>query len=98
MIIIHAFLKVDSKHREEFFAQAKQVSAPSQAESGNISYQFYENPEQPNDFVFLEKWKDQDSIDYHEGTVHFKKFAEDVQHVLSAPIQVEVFNVSEEDK
>lgn len=98
MIIIHAFLKVEPKHREKFFSQARQVAVPSQAEAGNISYQFYENPEQPNNFVFLEKWKDKESIDYHEGTSHFKQFAEEVQHVLSEPIQVEVFNVFDEDK
>ncbi|WP_046176747.1 putative quinol monooxygenase [Domibacillus indicus] len=96
MIIIHAFLKVNPKYRDDFLQKAKQVAVPSQAEEGNISYQFYENPERPNSFVFLEKWKDKESINYHEATAHFKQFAEEVQLVLSEPIQVEVFNVSEE--
>ncbi|WP_374110593.1 putative quinol monooxygenase [Neobacillus cucumis] len=25
-----------------------------------MSYQYYENPEQPNTFVFVEKWQDQE--------------------------------------
>ncbi|RFU60167.1 putative quinol monooxygenase [Bacillus sp. V59.32b] len=94
MIIIHAFLKVDPKRRNEFLEQAKQVTAPSQAETGNISYQFYEDPEQPNNFVFLEKWKDQTAIDEHEETSHYKNFANDVQRVLLEPVHVELYEAT----
>ncbi|MDQ0217416.1 antibiotic biosynthesis monooxygenase [Peribacillus cavernae] len=94
MIIIHAFFKVDPNHRQDFIKQARQVGAPSQAEEGNISYHFYEDPEQPNSFVFLEKWKDQEAITLHEETSHFKSFGSDVQDVLLEPIQVEVYEAS----
>jgi quinol monooxygenase YgiN len=95
VIIIHAFLKVDPKHRDDFLQQAKQVTAPSQAEEGNISYQFFEAPQQPNQFVFLEKWQDQAAITFHEETAHFKAFVEGVQRVLSEPLYVELFEAAE---
>jgi quinol monooxygenase YgiN len=94
VIIIHAFLKVDPKHRADFLQQAKQVTAPSQAEEGNISYQFFEDSQRPNEFVFLEKWKNQEAIAYHEETTHFKAFAEGVQRVLSEPLYVELFEAA----
>ncbi|MFC3884465.1 putative quinol monooxygenase [Bacillus songklensis] len=94
MIIIHAFIKVDPNHRKEFFELTKQVVAPSQAEEGNISYHLYEDPEQLNTFVFLEKWKDQTAIKQHEETSHFKSFVGDVQKLLLEPLHAELYEVS----
>jgi quinol monooxygenase YgiN len=95
MIIIHAFINVKSEQREEFLELAKQVAAPSKAEEGNISYHFYEDPEQPGNFVFVEKWKDQPAIKYHEETSHFKKFFEGIEELLRTPVHVELYSVSE---
>jgi len=94
MIIIHAFIKVDSEHRREFLELAKQVTIPSQAEEGNISYHFYEDPEQPNNFVFVEKWKDQKAIEQHEETSHFKNFIKGIQDLLREPVHAELYEVS----
>jgi quinol monooxygenase YgiN len=95
MIIIHAYLKVDPQQRQAFLDQAKLVTEPSQAEEGNISYQYYQDPEQPNTFVFVEKWKDQAAIDVHEATSHFQNFVKAVPGLLSAPIQVQLFEATE---
>jgi quinol monooxygenase YgiN len=94
MIIIHAFIKVDPKRRQEFLEQARRVAIPSQAEEGNISYHYYEDPEQPNTFVFLEKWKDETAIKQHEETSHFKNFVKDVQELLLEPIHAELYEAS----
>ncbi|OMP66763.1 putative quinol monooxygenase [Domibacillus epiphyticus] len=94
MIIIHAFLKVEPIHRNEFLEQAKKVTMPSQEEEGNISYQFFEDPEQPNEFVFIEKWKDQAAITYHEQTSHFKTFVSNVPGLLREPLHVELFEAA----
>ncbi|OLN21969.1 hypothetical protein BTO30_12275 [Domibacillus antri] len=95
MIIIHAFLKVDPTHRDDFLEQAKKVTVLSQAEEGNISYQCFEDPEQPNDFVFLEKWNDQAAVTYHEETAHFKTFVHNVPGVLREPLHAEIFDATE---
>ncbi|MDQ0246283.1 quinol monooxygenase YgiN [Bacillus fengqiuensis] len=94
MIIIHAYLKIDPTQRTEFLELAKQVMGPSQAEEGNISYDFYQNPEQPNQFVFVEKWKDHAAIQQHEETAHFKKFVSDVEQYLVEPLHAELFEAS----
>ena len=66
MIIIHAYFKVEPQQRQVFLDQANLVAEPSQAEEGNISYEYFENPKQPNTFVFMEKWKDQAAIGAHD--------------------------------
>ncbi len=95
MIIIHAFINVKSEQREKFLELAKQVVAPSQAEEGNITYHFYEAPEQHGNFVFVEKWKDQTAIKEHEETSHFKKFFEGIEELLRVPVQVELYETSQ---
>ena len=95
MIIIHAFINVKSEKRKEFLELAKQVTAPSQAEEGNISYYCYEDPEQNGNFVFVEKWKDETAIKQHEEASHFKKFFAGIEGLLREPVHVELYEVSE---
>ncbi len=94
MIIIHAYLKVEAQQRQAFLDQAKLITVPSQAEEGNISYQYFEDPEQPNTFVFVEKWKDQAAIDVHETTAHFRNFVEVLTELICAPIEVQLFEAT----
>jgi quinol monooxygenase YgiN len=95
MIIIHAYFKVGPGHRQSFLDEAKLVTEPSQAEEGNISYQYYEHPEQANTFVFVEVWKDQAAIDVHEATAYFQNFIHAVPGLISEPIQVQLFEATE---
>ncbi|WHY68081.1 putative quinol monooxygenase [Neobacillus sp. SuZ13] len=94
MIIIHAKLKVNASYREIFLEEARLVTKPSQAESGNISYQYYENPEEANSFIFVEKWKDEEAIQLHEETPHFKRFINAVEPIVAEPIHAELFEAS----
>jgi quinol monooxygenase YgiN len=94
LIIIHANIKVNSEHRETFLEEARLVTKPSQSESGNISYHYYEDPEEANSFIFVEKWKDEQAIQQHEETSHFKKFVKEIETLISEPIHVELFEAS----
>ena len=95
MIIIHAYLKVAAEHRDAFLQQAKAVVAGSNAEEGNISYRLYEDAEEPNAFVMVEKWKDQQAIEVHEKTPHFLGFVSGIQGMLAGPLQAEFFDAEE---
>ncbi|WP_027415885.1 putative quinol monooxygenase [Aneurinibacillus terranovensis] len=93
MIIIHAFIKVDPKHRTEFLELSKITAAASQAEEGNVSYQLYEDVEQSNTFVMLEIWKNQTAIEEHEETPHFINFINCLPDYQLEPIHVEKYEV-----
>jgi quinol monooxygenase YgiN len=93
MFTIHAFFKVEPKHRDEFLAVAKKVVEGTRTEEGNISYNLLEDAEQPNVFVFLEKWQDQNALDIHEKTPHFGEFVKAVKGLLLEPFTADVFEV-----
>ncbi|PLT34488.1 putative quinol monooxygenase [Bacillus sp. V5-8f] len=95
MIIIHAHLKVEPNKREAFLEHSKQVISHSKEEAGNISYQLFEDTAHDNSFVFLEVWKDDQAIEQHEQTEHFKSFVKDLDQFLLEPIQVEKYRATE---
>ncbi|MFD2168468.1 putative quinol monooxygenase [Tumebacillus lipolyticus] len=92
MVIIHAYLVVNPKHREQFLQLARHITSGSQAEEGNISYRLYEDAERSDAFVIVEKWKDHQAIAHHNQTDHFKSFIRDVKGLLEEE-QVEVYDV-----
>jgi quinol monooxygenase YgiN len=93
MNIIHAHISVKPTYREQFLKQVKGLVKDSQAEEGNISYQLYEDTEQPNKFVMLEEWKDQAAIEFHFQTPHFKQFGEKSKEFYQEPTKVMQFEV-----
>jgi quinol monooxygenase YgiN len=95
MIIIQALLKVNPTHRDEFLEKTKPVIEGTLAEEGNISYRLYEDAEEPNTFVMLEKWKDQQVIAAHRQSAHFLAFVNEAKALLLAPLQADIFEVVE---
>ncbi|MED1204170.1 putative quinol monooxygenase [Heyndrickxia acidicola] len=94
MIIIHAYFKVNPQNRNEFLELAEMVTNSSQAEDGNISYQYYEAPEGTNHFLFLEKWKDEKAIQEHEQTSHFKSFVKEVEKLINEPFKADLYSAT----
>lgn len=44
----------------------------SRCEKGNISYNFFKDSYSDNKFLFIEEWKDQQAVDDHNNSCHFK--------------------------
>jgi quinol monooxygenase YgiN len=88
MVIIHAHLTVKPEHVDEFVAKSKALVAGSQAEAGNISYDFYRHTQKTNAFVVVEEWKDLEAIEFHNNTPHFTGFFAEVGAFFAEPAQV----------
>lgn len=72
LIIAKFFSKPE--HAEDFKAATQNVIKATRQEEGNIFYYLYQSVENPSDFIFYEKFKDQESLDFHVNTEHYKKF------------------------
>lgn len=51
------------------------LSPATRKESGNIYYQAYQNPEEPNVFRIFEVYADDDAVTAHTQYEHFQKWA-----------------------
>ncbi|QXE02869.1 putative quinol monooxygenase [Terribacillus sp. DMT04] len=91
MIIIHARMSVKPEKKEEFLKEIDAVIEGSQAEAGNNSYDLYQDPKDANSLIMIENWKDMDAVQAHNNSSHFQKFSAAAKEMLSAPLDVDVY-------
>lgn len=65
MKIIQANFYVKNDKREDFLADIVPLIASTRLEEGCLLYDLYESVEKKNQFVMIEHWKNQESIDKH---------------------------------
>ena len=58
---------------DELRAVLESLVEPSRAEAGCLQYELLENLDDPNQFTFVEEWRDAAAIDAHAKTDHFKE-------------------------
>ena len=71
MIVLVVNFEVKEGKKEAFMDVIGRLIEGSQNEAGNIEYDLFADMEKPNAFVLLEKWKDQDALDFHKTTDHY---------------------------
>jgi quinol monooxygenase YgiN len=65
LVILAARFQIKPEKRADFLALAEEAIARTQEEPGVISYNLYEDPNEPNSFIFFEQWKSRQSLDVH---------------------------------
>jgi len=78
-LTIVATITVKPEYKDDVLKAIKTVVDATRKESGNISYNVFENVKNPLKFVFIEKWKSQDAIDSHNKSAHFNDFVKAVE-------------------
>lgn len=78
----------------DFITAAKAMIDSSNAEPGCLSYQLYQNPYDPAQFIFVETWKDQEAIDIHFAKPYFTAFGPVIQDWLAQPTELRIIDVS----
>ena len=83
MILIVVKSQIRPEKRDEWLAGVKQYTADVRQEPGNISFDYYENGEKPNEFVIVEVFADADAGAAHVATEHVQKFFQLVPTMVS---------------
>lgn len=81
---------LDGKEKD-FMEAAEPLIAATRAEEGNISYNLYRHPVRSGSFLFYEEYKDQQAVDRHAASAHFRAFGKAIQGLLASELIVEVF-------
>lgn len=69
-IVAKTFVKEDKI--EEFINFANELIIESRKEKGCKMYQLYQDTDNKNVLTFIEKWEDEEAIDIHNRSIHFK--------------------------
>jgi quinol monooxygenase YgiN len=59
--------------------------APTRRELGCYQYDLLENPNDPRDFCFVERWEHHRAVDEHAESTHVKQALRDVEGLVEAP-------------
>ncbi|MBW3518773.1 putative quinol monooxygenase [Flavobacterium sp. NKUCC04_CG] len=71
---------------------SKDLVAQTRQEPGCIFYNFYQSTENPSDFIFYEKFQNQEAIQKHNETDYVKKFLLTVKESSQIDVEMELFD------
>ncbi len=86
-IIARRLVREDSV--DEYLRLAAELVSASQAEPGCITYTLNRCIENPRLFSFIEAWKDQDAIDFHNASEHFTRLVPQLGALVEIAYPVE---------
>lgn len=88
---INARITVKPEAIEQFISFANVIVLASNLEQGCLVYRLYQEVGNPSGFIFYEEYVDQDAVDFHNSTNHFKTFISQITNILAEAPQIEVF-------
>lgn len=91
MIKIVATFKVKPGMNAEFVKFCQPLIESSQKEAGNISYELFQNRDDEGAMAFIEEWRDQSAIDFHNDTEEFKSAAGGLDKYLASSLQIDFY-------
>ena len=91
MITIVAKSVVLEGKAEEFKATARELITESQKEAGCLSYDLYQEVNQPNVLTFIEEWIDSEAIEKHNASTHFTQIVPKLAALREGPAEVHLY-------
>ena len=89
--VINARITVQPDAVEQFLSYANVIVLASNLEQGCLVYNLYQEVGKPSSFIFYEEYVNQDAIDFHNSTNHFKTFIAQITDILEGNPVIEVF-------
>jgi quinol monooxygenase YgiN len=87
--VVVARVKVQEGKAEDFLKIALPLVEAANQEEGNLYYELYRSPRNPNTFIFYEEYVDDSAFTVHANSEHFKKFAAALPEVIDGDLVVD---------
>jgi quinol monooxygenase YgiN len=66
------FIRGPEGSEQDLLTELLSTSAPTRAEPGNVMYDLYQSPVNPNVFMRFEIWQSAEALEAHKQTPHLK--------------------------
>jgi quinol monooxygenase YgiN len=87
VILVTGRVQVPPARRGAFLALARDMCSASREDDGCIGYRVYEDLEQPDRYVFVEEWRDEQALQSHFARPHTTSFMSALVPMLDAPAE-----------
>ncbi|EMH4164579.1 antibiotic biosynthesis monooxygenase [Pluralibacter gergoviae] len=91
-VIAHYYAKPDAI--DDVIRALGALANASRTEEENLSYDFFQSPEEPQHFVILERYRTENGLEKHRQTAHFQQIGVSVITPLLERKEVERFMVA----
>jgi quinol monooxygenase YgiN len=88
VIVVTGRAEVPAGNRESFLALATEMCRSSRADAGCLGYRVHADLEQPDQYVFVEEWADEESLQKHFAQPHTAAFMAGLRGLLSGNADV----------
>lgn len=98
MIVISGTIDLDPANARRALELTSELSAETRKETGNISYEYWQDPTNPGRWRVFEEWESQDAIDAHMATPHMAAFMAGAAELGISGIDIARYEVTEKTK
>ncbi|MFC7370983.1 putative quinol monooxygenase [Fictibacillus iocasae] len=81
-VIITAVLKAKQGNEQKLYEELIKVASASQQEEGCTQYRLHQSIEDGGLFVLYESYRDEESLQLHIDSPHYKGYRETIQHLI----------------
>lgn len=91
MIRIISKNPIKAEKKDEFIKLTKELIQKSRKEDGCIAYHLFEDVNDPLILTFVEDWRDQEAINNHNNSEHFKRIVPQFPEFRSGEKELNIY-------
>ena len=95
-ITVRSNFIVNPEKTNEFINQAAEVAAFTNGKDSPVLYRFFQNVEQPNQFILVEEWSDKNALQRQRNSSHGQAFQNMLPELITEPVQVRLYQPTTE--
>lgn len=88
MLIVTAKVRLQSGRSEEFLEAARVMQPQVMQDPGAIQYSLHRSTSDPDEFLFYERYENEEAFAYHLSTDHFKTLSGTIDPLMAAPGEI----------
>lgn len=89
MVIVTAKVKLQPGKSEEFLEAVRVMKPQVMQDPGAIQYDLHRSAESPDEFLFYERYENEEAFAYHLSTDHFKVLAGKIDPLMAVPGEID---------
>jgi quinol monooxygenase YgiN len=98
MIVISGTIDLDPAKSGRMIELTSELSAETRKETGNLSYEYWQDPTNPGRWRVFEEWESEDAITAHMATPHMAAFMAGAAELGISGIDISRYEVTEKSK
>lgn len=85
MLIVTAKVKLQSEKVEEFVDAVREMKTHVLQDPGAVQYNLHRSVNNPDEFLFYERYESEEAFAYHLSTDHLKVLSEKIEPLMTVP-------------